>query len=336
MIGRYRSHSNVIIADKKSFANFINLLLDKISKICYNFTDESFDGGEDDDRCSDSKDGASLEKGVIEMTSELNVLLEQAAKANNYEEALQILEKAYSLAEASADKIGKARVLGMRAFIFWALGDFQASLQCAEEALLLSKGAVHLQAFLLRKLGNTLQDMGEYDRAIEVYQKALTLLTEVLPQKPQAIQDEVPTLWALARCQARAGQVPEAVNTINQALELATQKAPDLRPWVLVQQSLIFSHLGNGEGAWASIQEAIALISEEQRMELTEWPNFHFAFYKALRACGRLEEAREYLRKSYEIVLKEAARIQNERWREGFLRAAWPNREIVSEWERVE
>lgn len=266
------------------------------------------------------------------MTNSVDTLLDLAnAKLNppyDYEGALQLLEQAYSMAEASGDRLGKARILDMRGYALWCLGDFRLSLQCLKEALLLAQGVAYLEAFSLRKLGNTLQELGEYESALEAYQQAL----ERHKSAGGGATDEALILNKLALCLGRMGQIEQALKTHDRALKLA---AKEIKTYLLSIRSLILVMGGRAEAeeAWAAVQEAATTLPQVQ--ELTSLYFYYFACYKVLKAQGRREEAREHLRKAYEIVYGEASRIRDERWRESFLRAAWPNREIVGEWEKI-
>ncbi|MBE0617471.1 MAG: CHAT domain-containing protein, partial [Proteobacteria bacterium] len=163
------------------------------------------------------------------------------------------------------------------------------------------------QVISLNTSGLTWWTLGDHDRALRELERALGLAREL------AVRDDevATTLNNIGLVYREMGRFDEALETLEQALALDRKLqsrwavAYDLR-------NLGLTHLRRGDPG-----RALALARGMALREV-EWRALHGLARRA-RAAGRLEEARDLLSQSVEVVEGMRAAIKLEQLRDGFL-----------------
>ncbi|MGB7061622.1 MAG: tetratricopeptide repeat protein [Candidatus Zixiibacteriota bacterium] len=182
------------------------------------------------------------------------------------------------------DEKGTAHGYETLACYFRDRGEHQRSAKSWRDAIALNPGPRYFGA-----LGNAYQRLGEYDKAIEAYDRSLRMASH-FPGVARVHKNFGNTL-------AKAGRFEEAV--------LQLKKAIDLRPG----RTEVHQSLGNILGKLGRYQEAVPYLE----MALESDPG-NVALYKALGTCyaamGRKEEAGMYLKTYLQSRPEDARKIE--------------------------
>jgi tetratricopeptide (TPR) repeat protein len=182
------------------------------------------------------------------------------------------------------DEKGTAHGYETLACYFRDRGEHQKSAKSWRDAIAVNPGPRYFGA-----LGNAYQRLGEYDKAIEAYDRSLRMASR-FPGMASVHKNFGNTL-------ARVGRFEEAV--------LQLKKAIDLRPG----RTEVHQSLGNILGKLGRYQEAVPYLE----MALESDPG-NVALYKALGTCyaatGRKEEAGMYLKTYLQLRPENARKIK--------------------------
>ena len=141
----------------------------------------------------------------------------------NYPAGQQFYEAALALARQLGSRYSEAAVLSNLGLLLHQGGDQPAALECCRQAQALAQpaGYAWLCAEALTHQGHALAALGEMEAAASAYQQAHALYIQT-EQTDRAIE----ALAGLARLHLVQGQVPQAMETVEQIL-------PDLHPGLI-------------------------------------------------------------------------------------------------------
>ncbi|MFH1263253.1 MAG: tetratricopeptide repeat protein [Pseudomonadota bacterium] len=219
-------------------------------------------------------------------------------KLGQYQEALRCYERALSLRREIRDRSGEGHDLENIGEVYMRLGDFKKALDHLDAGRWLAQevGSSYLLAECLNNLAIVYRKMGEIEPSHLA--KASEYSEEALrvASTHRLMAGEIKASTNLARIRALEGRRQEAMELSFRAMRL------------------IEAHAAGVEGA-----EEDAFVNH----------------YTLLHEAGRLEEARECLRKLVELIRSRADRIQEEEYRRSFLEEVRQNRFALEEWRKL-
>jgi tetratricopeptide (TPR) repeat protein len=177
------------------------------------------------------------------------------------------------------------------------LGDYPRAIELYQQALTIAReiGDRQVEATALGNLGNSYGDLSQTERAIELYQQALAIDGEIGDRLGEATD-----LCRLGICYAALGQTHQAIELHEQALAIA-QGLGDRQgeATYLANLGLYYADLGQTHQAIELYQQALTIAREigDRRVEAMGLDYLALAFAD----LGRWEDAVDRLRKAVEI-----------------------------------
>jgi CHAT domain-containing protein/tetratricopeptide (TPR) repeat protein len=131
--------------------------------------------------------------------------------------ALEKYDEALSISRAISDRPGEATTLTNIGTVYWSLGEAQKALEKYDEALpiLREVGDRRVEALTLKSIGVVYYSLRETQKALEKYNEALPILRDVSDRNGEA-----DTLLGIARVEQKRGNLTQARQTIEQAIDL--------------------------------------------------------------------------------------------------------------------
>lgn len=161
--------------------------------------------------------------------STLNNIAVVYREQSQYPKALEIFEQALSIHKSLGNKAGEATTLSNIATLYDTLGQYPKALEFFEQALAIYQevnqqrlasnrelGDKAGEGKTLNDIGEVYQNLGQYSKALEYYQKALLIEKEIDDKA-----GEKTTLNNIAVVYDRQGQYSKALEFLNQALGIA-------------------------------------------------------------------------------------------------------------------
>jgi CHAT domain-containing protein/uncharacterized protein HemY len=150
----------------------------------------------------------------------IDELIEQSkakSDANQYQAALEPLEKALQLARSQTDRFQEARVLNRIGMLQHDLNQYKTAIMHYQDALVIAKDLkkTSLEAAILRNMGLVYGNTQEHQKAIEVYQQALPLFVSLSDLNKQAS-----VLRSIGSASAKLSQYPEAIKSFESSLKI--------------------------------------------------------------------------------------------------------------------
>ncbi|MCD6518949.1 MAG: protein kinase [Anaerolineae bacterium] len=196
----------------------------------------------------DLEDALELSREIRDVHAEACVLLDLGVahgRRGRWKEALSFGEQSYQLAREIEDQEQQIAALLMKGFFLFESGSWQEALQTLTGALELAQGNELLSARLWGNLGIILDAQGEYERAIEYYQRSVETFARL--QQPL---DEGRGLNNLGFAFQRLGRYREARECYQQALE-RFQRVGDVH-----EQGVAYLHMAEVALAQGQREEA--------------------------------------------------------------------------------
>jgi CHAT domain-containing protein/Tfp pilus assembly protein PilF/uncharacterized protein YaaR (DUF327 family) len=229
---------------------------------------------------------------------------------NEPEKAIECYKNALNTFRKIPDERGEAEVLGGLGQVYWDK-DNQASLSYYGEAL-----EKRIKVDDKQLIGNTLNSIGlyystflnDYDRAIEYFDKAVLIRTE--------IGDQVSinrTLSFKAEAYLKAGDYfnsigdyPEAIANMENALQMHRNLNNRIRTGVILSQmGYVYANMGDLSTALEKLNEAAVIMKEEHdTLELAGVYN-HLGI--VLQSAGRIDRSLEYYNNAISLYEKQKA-----------------------------
>ncbi|WP_405064292.1 tetratricopeptide repeat protein [Kribbella sp. NBC_01505] len=174
-------------------------------------------------------------------------------RTGRHAEAVELLLRGIQLTRHSGGDPTEARKLNNLAVSYLSLGQYEAAMTAAQDALNLSGGTNRiLESYAWDNLGVAHAELGHQDDAVDAYQRSLALCNEF---HQQLLKSEV--LGHLAKAQHTLGQADQARSTCRQGLEILAGLVGDplteIRRAELIE---ILASLEDGEAVTARGAEA--------------------------------------------------------------------------------
>lgn len=191
-----------------------------------------------------------------------------AAMKGNTQDAKQLLDMAISVYRKEENTVGLILALTRRAFTLRLLGKYEASLKDADEALQLTESDSELQthyAEALRIKGSNLYRLGQSRRAIQEFEHAFSLFTEL--KETVSIRR---VMGELAMAYAAVGDVEPAKTLYLEVLEiLQVEKNIAAQSDILNNLAVLYHQLGDYELALETYENGLG-CARSSHSEYTE------------------------------------------------------------------
>jgi tetratricopeptide (TPR) repeat protein len=209
------------------------------------------------------------------------------------EERLRLLERARELAESSGNRLVQARVERVLGFAVALLRSAQEGQELLESAaqVLDELGDTDELAMAVMMLGDLDFRAGNGDAALQRYRESLAMVMDHVGYRPELKR-------RIATALLETGRLDEAAPVAEEARQ---ETAKD--DWATV--AITATVLGNVRFAQGRTSEAEELLrSGVEVIDRTEFPGIdeYLSLARFLARTGRLDEAREWLAKTYELV----------------------------------
>lgn len=246
----------------------------------------------------------------------------------DYQKALDAYSQSLALYEEIGHEQGRGRVLSDMADLYCRLGSYEKSLQYVREALEIQESVRDLdnKAQTLIVKGHALEGLGQLKKALTCYQRA-----QVLFERVRDVRGACHALNSIGSVQMKLSQDTSALRSYAAALSrLEAIGARDVQIESLVGMGL--AHLNHKKKAQAlkRTQQAVDLL--QRGFGHVAPQEAYFVHYQALRAHGRRAEAKRYLGKAYEELMRRAQSIRDRELRESFLTRIEMNQSIPEDW----
>ncbi len=172
-------------------------------------------------------------------------------------------------------------------------------------------------------------------RHLEQFDEAVEHLEVVRCEAHEAgeVRMEASALHQLGKIRGLLGQAEEALCRMEEALKLIRKlKSTDMELNLLSDRAMVHLQAGDLEKARSDAQRAMDLLEAQGKGEQAAW--VHFNYSEVLRAVGRDEEAKEPLRKAFEILRERALQLHDSKLRRGYLETVQANRAIMEAYQR--
>lgn len=249
----------------------------------------------------------------------------------DYHKALIAYRQSLALYEEIGSEQGRGRVLSDMADLYCQLGSYEKSLQYAREASEIQDTVRDLdnKAQTIIVKGHALEGLRQLKKALQCYRQAQALFRRV-----KDVRGVCHALDSIGSVQMKLSQENQALRSYAAALSrLKAISARDVQIECLTSMGL---------ANLKCKKKAQALVCTHQAVDLLEHGFGHiaphetyFVHYQALRARGRHAEAKKYLRKAYEELMRRARSIRDPKLRESFLNKVEMNCAIAEVWRSI-
>lgn len=302
----------------------------------------------------------------------LQVIGNIIAELEGQSAALPYFEESLEIARRLGDETSISSCLSNLTQFYFITGDLAKARQFAEEALRMAQGAQHkrLEGAALNNLGALHNRIGEHARALEFHQRASELFEEIgfLFGQAVALQNSADVHSILhnydqaLQCNLHAIKVYQAINDkqgeamvllnigvmysnqedFSKAIEYYDRALPILEILsgshyiiqCLARKARAHFYLRQPESALQAAARALELLERIGAESVEEPQRVYFEYARALQLHGRESEARPWLEKAYQTMMKQAERIP-EAERDKYFERRIPH-EIIAAWEQAQ
>jgi predicted ATPase/DNA-binding SARP family transcriptional activator len=250
-----------------------------------------------------------------------------------YEKALAHQQQAVEIRRELGDRQGERISLDNVGAVYQSLGRYDQALSAHQSALAISLelGDRRGEGDSLENIGVLLVSVGKPQEALDFSERSLKIRREIEDRRGQGY-----CLYMLGHCSRDQGNPNEALARYQAARALFEElglKAEYLL--ALSAEGMAHLQLKNLPEALACSSEALGLLEGGQMCATPQEVYFHHCEILSAHA-DRRAEARVYLQKAYDEVMRRAEKITERESRESFLKNVPINRQILQAWEAAQ
>ncbi len=158
-----------------------------------------------------------------------------------YEQSIVLIDQGLALAQENE----RARFLSRKCFVVYLLGEHEAAIGLAQDALTLAEtySSITDQMNVLLCMGGAYIELGQHEQAVELLQQVLTIAEE-----NNSIEGQQVALLNLGWAYQSAGQYEQAIEFFQRALPFAQQLQDPLdEAWVIGNLGYTYGYVGRYE-----------------------------------------------------------------------------------------
>lgn len=247
----------------------------------------------------------------------------------NYPEALEKFQEGLVIYQKIRNRAGEGDSLGNSGRVYTQLGNYTRALECLEKTLSIREeiGDRKGKGISLTNIGDVYESLGDHDNALEFQNRALAISKE-LNSKDLKVEN----LNSLSGIYTKKGgrkDLKLALQYAREAVKLSQEVSlPHGEIEGFSNQAIAHLGLGNASKALECSEKAVSLLERQKQMEGSE-EEIYFNHFKILEKNDDEDNAKVFLKRAYDEVMKKANLLKDGKVRKEFLTSVRLNRAIV-------